>query len=100
MRFCEGLVSDSRGPFGVEGFRAPGRMVLVVRGGTWVRREDGTRETAGAESVVIYDAGDWVEYGSDGSGDAFEATLYGAAGIPGDQQEARLARFLAEAGRP
>jgi hypothetical protein len=100
VRFCEGLVSDSREPFGVEGFRAPGRLVLVVRGGTWVGREDGTRETAEAQSVVIYDAGDWVEYGSDGSGDAFEAELYGSAGLPGEQQTARLARFLAEASGP
>jgi hypothetical protein len=98
VRFREGLVSDSREPFGVEGFRAPGRMVLVVRGGTWVQREDGTRETARATSVVIYDAGDWVEYGGDGSG-AFEAGLYGAAGLSGEQQEARMARFLCQASR-
>jgi len=30
---------------------------------------------------VIYDAGDWVEYGSDGGGEAFQTELYGAADL-------------------
>lgn len=50
--------------------------------------------------MVIYDAGDWVEYGSDGSGDAFEAELYEAAEFSREQQAARLARFLDQAARP
>ena len=76
-------------------------MVLVVCEGTaWVQREDGSREIAGARSVVIYDAGDWAEYGSDGSGEAFVAEPYGAAELSGEQQAARLARFLAQAGGP
>ena len=103
VRFREGLVRQSQEPFGraVEGFRAPARMVLVVGEGTaWVQREDGTRETIEAESVVIYDVGDWLEYGSDGSGHAFQVQLYGAAGFSGEQQTARLARFLGQGGRP
>jgi hypothetical protein len=103
VRLWERLESPPQGPFGgvaETGFRAPGRMVLVVREGTaWVQREDGTRETAGARSVVTYDVGDWVEYGSDGSGEAFQAELCGAAELSGEHQAARLARFLAQAGR-
>ena len=91
-------------PFGgvVEpGFQAPSRMVLVVReGSAWVQREDSTRETVGAKSVVMYDAGDWIEYGSDGGGETFQAELYGAAEFSGEQRAARLARFLGQAGRP
>ncbi|MGH3152985.1 MAG: hypothetical protein ACRDOB_19975 [Streptosporangiaceae bacterium] len=101
-RLWERLESPPQEPFcGVvePGFRAPGRMVLVVRQGTaWVQREDRTRETAGARSVVMYDAGDWVEYGSDGSGEAFQAELYGAAEFSEEQQAARLARFLGQDG--
>ena len=76
-------------------------MALVVREGTaWIQREDSTHETVGAKSAVTYDAGDWIEYGSDGSGGAFRAELYGAAEFSGEQQAARLARFLGQAGRP
>jgi len=48
----------------------------------------------------MYDAGDWVQYGSDGSGEAFQAELYGAAELSEEQQAARLARFLGQDGRP
>jgi hypothetical protein len=99
-RFWEGLGYQSQEPSGVavEGFQAPGRMILVVREGTpWVQREDGTRETIEAKSVVIYDAGDWVEYGS---GTTFKAELYGAAGFSEEQQTARLNRFLGQGRRP
>jgi hypothetical protein len=68
---------------------------LVVREGTgWARGADGARETVGAKGVVVYDAGDWVEYGCDGSGEAFQAELHGVAGLSGEQQAAKLARFL------
>lgn len=104
VRLWERLESPPQEPFGgvVEaGFQAAGRMVLVVREGTaWVQRHDSTRETVGAKSVVIYDAGDWVEYGSDGSGGAFQAELYGAAEFSTEQQAARLARFFGQAGGP
>jgi hypothetical protein len=103
VRLWERLESPLQQSFGgvVEpGFHAPGRMVLVVREGTaWIQREDGTCETVGAKSVVIYDAGDWVEYGSNGNGEAFQAEIYGTAGFSGEQQAARLARFLGQAGR-
>ena len=104
VRHWECLESPPQEPSGgvIEpGFQAPGRMVLVVREGTgWVQRDEGTRETVSAKSVVLYDIGDWIEYGSDGSGDAFRSELYGAAEFSGEQQAARLARFLDRAGRP
>ncbi len=47
------------------GFRAPGTIVLVVQEGTgWVMRQDGSRETVEEKSVVIFDTGDWLEYGT------------------------------------
>jgi len=103
VRVWERLESPAQEAFGgvVEaGFHAPGRMVLVVHEGTaWIRRADGTRETADARSIVIYDPGEWVEYGSDGSGGAFQAELHGEAGFSGEEQAARLARVLGQAGR-
>jgi hypothetical protein len=104
VRHWECLESAPQEPFeGVvePGFHAHSRMVLVVREGTaWVQREDSTRETVGAKSVVTYDVGDWVEYGSDGSGDAFQAELFVAAEFSEEQQATRLARFLAPTSRP
>ena len=58
------------------GIRAPGRIVMVVREGScWVQLQDGVRENLTAESVVIWEPGDWVEYGSD-SGEGFKADSY------------------------
>lgn len=49
--------------------RAPGHIVLVVReGACWVRRQDGSREDLSAPSVVIWEPGDWVEYGNTAEG--------------------------------
>ena len=50
-----------------------------------------------AKSEVIYDVGDWVEVGS---GEAFQAELYGEAEFSEEQQSAGLARFLGQADRP
>jgi hypothetical protein len=47
------------------GFRAPGPIVMVLQEGTgWVLRQDGSRETVEGPSVVIFDTGDWFEYGT------------------------------------
>jgi hypothetical protein len=63
------------------GFRAPGAIALVVREGTgWVMREDGSRETVEAGSVVVFEAGDWFEYGYDGNG-GFKADSYWEADL-------------------
>lgn len=63
------------------GLRAPGHIVMVVHEGSgWVLRQDGTREDLSAESVVIWNPGDWVEYGSD-SGGKFKSESYWAADL-------------------
>jgi hypothetical protein len=68
------------GKFRVPGRRAPGAGVLVVQEGTgWVMEQDGTREAVSAKSVVVWEAGEWVEYGSD---DGLEAEEYWAAQEP------------------
>jgi hypothetical protein len=72
------------------GFAAPGRVVLVLREGAgWVRPRDGAAEPLAAPSVVAWEKGEWVEYGSDGSR-SFRAELYWEAGLPADQQAAVL----------
>jgi hypothetical protein len=93
----ESMESPPQEPFGgvIEpGFRAPGRIVLLVQQGTgWALRADGDREVLDVGSVVIYDTGEWVEYGSDGSGEAFRTELYGAANFSQEQAAARMAHF-------
>jgi hypothetical protein len=78
------------GSFQIHGYRAPGSGVLVVeedRG--WVRRADGSREDVAAPTVVMWDAGDWVEYGSDGTF-PFRTRDYWAATLPEEESQARL----------
>lgn len=70
----------------------PRRIVLVVQQGTgWALREDGGREALDAKRVMLYDTGAWVEYGSDSSGEAFRAEIYGAANFSPEQVGARWA---------
>ena len=97
MNLWECMESPPQEPFGgvIEpGFHAPGGIVLVVQQGTgWALREDGSREVLDAKSVVVYETGEWVEYGSDGSGEAFRAELYASANFSPEQAAARLAHF-------
>jgi hypothetical protein len=73
------------------GFRAPGRIVLVVQEGTgWVPRQDGSRETVEAQSVVIFDTGDWFEYGWDGDGE-FKVDAYWEADLSEEEWKATFA---------
>jgi len=73
----------------VLGRQAPGAGVLVVQEGTgWVMGQDGTREAIGAKTVVMWDAGDWVEYGSD---DGLKTEEYWEAQEPEEVTQARLA---------
>lgn len=52
----------------MNGRRAPGRVVMVLQEGScWVRRADASREDLTAKSVVIWEPGEWVEYGGDGN---------------------------------
>jgi hypothetical protein len=73
----------------VLGRAAPGNGILIIQDGSaWVARQDGTRAVVNAKSVVFYDAGDWVEYGTN---DWFKAEEYWAASEPEGAAEARLA---------
>ena len=74
------------------GYQAPGLGVLVVQDGTgWVKRQDGSREIIEAPSVVLWDAGDWVEYGSDAG---LQTRDYWAATEPEEESRARLSRVF------
>ena len=91
--------ANAGGP-GVEyqalGRRAPGDGVLVVQEGTgWVMGQDGTQEPVSARSVVMWAAGEWVEYGSD---DGLKAEEYWAVREPEGATEARLAAFFGHEG--
>lgn len=71
------------------GFQAPGPIVLIVKeGSAWVLREDGTRTTVTGRSVVIYSAGDRVEYGGDGDQ---EIETYWATDLSEEEWKVRLA---------
>jgi hypothetical protein len=63
--------STSRGITGgswkLEGYRAAGPVVMVIEHGSiWVADQHGVRQRLGAPGVVMWDTGDWVQYGSDG----------------------------------
>jgi hypothetical protein len=74
--------------FRATGRRAVGAGVLVVQEGAgWVMGQDGTREAIRAKSVVMWDAGEWVEYGSD---DGLRAEEYWAVAEPEEAAEIRL----------
>ena len=58
--------SPHGGQWRSQGWRAPGRVVMVIQEGScWVRRADGSREDLTAKSVVIWEPGEWVEYGGE-----------------------------------
>ena len=78
------------GSFQIDGYRSPGPGVLVVEEGTgWVRRADGRRHDVSGPTVVMWDTGDWVEYGSDGPF-PFRTRDYWAATLPEEESQARL----------
>ena len=84
------------GKYQALGRRAPGDGVLVVQEGTgWVMGQDGTRERLSAKSVVMWSAGEWVEYGSD---DGLKAEEYWAVQEPEGAAEARLAVVFGHTG--
>jgi hypothetical protein len=58
------------------GIRAPGRIVMVLQEGScWVQLQNGARENLTAKSVVIWEQGDWVEYGF-GIGEGYKTESY------------------------
>ena len=76
------------------GLRAPGPIVMMVQEGTcWVRRDDGSREDLDAQSVVIWEPGEWVEHGSDGGG-AYKIERYWAEDLSEEEWKAHLAEVF------
>lgn len=76
------------------GLRVPGRVVMLLQQGSgWVMRQDGTREEIAAENVVIWDDGEWMEYGSDGSSE-FKAEFYWAAVLSEEAWAARMSEIF------
>lgn len=56
-----------RGGWRVVGFRVAAPHVLVLEDGSlWVTDQEGVRHTLDAPTVVIWDTGEWVSYGSEG----------------------------------
>jgi hypothetical protein len=73
------------------GIRAPGRIVMALREGScWVQLQDGARENLGAKSVVIWEPGDWVEYGFN-TGEGFKAQSYWEEDLSDEQWQAVFA---------
>jgi len=56
--------------------------MVVLHGSGWVMRPDGSREDIDAKSVVIWDTGDWVEYGGTGALSTYD---YWAAMEPSEE---------------
>lgn len=73
------------------GYPAPGHVVMILREGSgWVVGEDGSPSVIAAPTVVTWHPGDWIEYGSDGSGE-FKAEFFWAADLPEQDRHAVLA---------
>jgi hypothetical protein len=73
------------------GLRTPGRVVMVIQEGScWVRRDDGTRENLTGKSVVIWEPGEWVEYGGAG-GDGYKIESYWAQDLSEEEWKAIFA---------
>ena len=74
----------------IHGYRALGSGVLVVEEGSgWVTLQDGSRQDLSAKSVILWETGDWVEYGSNGPS-GFQAREYWAAVERAEDSQARL----------
>jgi hypothetical protein len=81
-------------PFGQKrghGCRAPGHVTMILREGSgWIAGKDGATTAIAAPAVVAWHAGDWIEYGSDGSRE-FSAELFWATDLTEQEREAALA---------
>lgn len=76
------------------GLRASGPVVMVLGAGSgWVKDAEGTVARVTAPCVTSWEEGDWVEYGSDGSG-TFTADLYWAVPPPARQDADVIADAL------
>jgi hypothetical protein len=73
--------------------RAPGRIVMVVHEGScWVQRDDGSREDLTAKSVVVWEPGERVEYGTGSEGCKIES--YWAGDFPENEWKAIFAEVF------
>lgn len=68
--------SEGSGAEQVSGFRAAGSVLLVTKGPVWVAGQDGTRVELSDTAAVVFESGEWVEYGYEG--EHSELTFYGA----------------------
>lgn len=76
------------------GLRAPGRIVMVIQEGScWVRRDDGSRENLTAKSVVIWEPGEWVEYGGEG-GEGHKIESYWSQDLSEEEVKAMFAEVF------
>jgi hypothetical protein len=82
----------------VQGARTPGarsRRLGSAGGHRLGAGQDGTRVAIAAKTVVMWDAGEWVEYGSD---DGLKAEEYWAVQEPEGAAQARLAAAFGHEG--
>ena len=55
------------GSWRIEGFRAAAPVVMAIEDGSiWVVDQQGVRHAVTGPGVVVWDTGEWVEYGSEG----------------------------------
>jgi hypothetical protein len=91
VEFEDAPPSPHRGQWRTHGRRTPGRVVMVIQEGScWVRRDDGAREDLTAKSVVIWEPGEWVEYGGDG-GEGHQVESYWAQDLSEEKWKAIFA---------
>jgi len=64
--------------------------MVIQEGSCWVRRADGSREDLTAQSVVIWEPGEWVEYGGE-SAEGYKIESYWAQDLSEDEWKAIFA---------
>jgi hypothetical protein len=67
--------------------------MVVQEGSCWVRREDGSRVDLAADSVVSWEPGEWVEYGSD-PGKGYKIESYWSVDFSEEEWEAIFAEVF------
>jgi hypothetical protein len=67
--------------------------MVIQEGSCWVRRDDGSREDLPAKSVVIWEPGEWVEYGGEGGegGEGYKIESYWAQDLSEEEWKAIFA---------
>jgi hypothetical protein len=63
--------------------------MVMQEGSCWVRRADGSREDLTPRSVVIWEPGEWVEYGGDG-GEGYKIESYWEQDLSEEEWRARF----------